>query len=394
MTNTSFQLKSENKIASVHNLLKALDLTPQEIDQADMLPSDERYTEKHVAKSDGTERIVYKPHFLIRKIQRRIKNRIFKTIVKWPDYLYGSIPNEQIDEDTIISKEYVNCAAQHCNAKSILKIDIKDFFNNINKFHVHAIFNEFFKFDEDSSSLLTNMCCHNDFVIQGALTSSFIANLCLWNLEPDLVKKLHRTNLVYTRLVDDITVSSKLSNYQFDNAIALIKNMLIEKDLPINNNKTKILNISSEPLMVHGLRVNFSTPRYPSDEVRKLRAAVHNIEKLASETGYRTSIGYRKDFNRCLGRVNKLKRVQHSQHENLINKLKKIWPLPSKQDVKRASTAIQRLERDFSTKGDTYWYKQRFFHLHERLNIIQRTYIKFAKQTRDKLKKIKPKYNE
>src|SRR5699024_4553294 len=153
-----------------------------------------------------------------------------------------------------------------------------------------------------------------------------------------------------------------------------IQRVLEEKDLPINKSKTKISYVSISPLMVHGMRVNFSEPRYPSDELRKLRASVHNLEKLASQVGYRTTIAYRKDFNRCMGRVNKLKRVKHNKHAVLLNKLKKILPLPSKTDLKRIKLSIQRLEADYSNKKDTYWYKKRFYMAQDRLNIISRTF--------------------
>ena len=141
------------------------------------------------------------------------------------------------------------------------------------------------------------------------------------------------------------------------------------------------------------MRVNFSEPRYPSDELRKLRASVHNLEKLASQTGYRTTFAYRKDFNRCLGRVNKLKRVKHDKHAVLLKKLKKILPLPSKTDLKRVGLSVNRLESDYSDKKETYWYKKRFYMAQDRLNILNRTFTKSAAQYRERLNKIKPLYD-
>jgi len=253
---------------------------------------------------------------------------------------------------------------------------------------------KFFSYPETVSDILSNICCKGDTLVQGALTSSYIASLCLWDLEPSLVSRLKRKQLIYTRLVDDITVSSKVSNFQFDMTIDHIKLMLQEKDLPINNQKTKVAYTSIEPLMVHGMRVNFKEPRYPSDEVKKLRSAVNNIQKLASEPGYRVTFAYRKDFNRCMGRVNKLKRVQHEKHQNLINKLLKILPMPSIKDLKRCKTSVKRLENDFTLKKDTYWYRKRFYTVHDRINVLQRTYDKTAINLRFRMRRITPKYEE
>lgn len=385
---------TEHSISSIDNLCEALDLTSSDLKALQSLSYQDRYVRDFVEKSDGTLRAVYKPHYLLRKIQRRINRRIFTRIVAWPDYIYGSVPNTKgVDKKVIQRKDYVSCAAQHCESKSLLKVDIKDFFDNIHIYHVKKIFLDFFKYPEDVSELLADICCFEERVIQGALTSSYIASLCLWDIEPKLVERLQRHNLTYTRLVDDITVSSKVSNFQFDMALSHITRMLEDKDLPINNAKTKVSYVSISPLMVHGMRVNFSEPRYPSDEIRKLRASVHNLEKLASQTGYRTTFAYRKDFNRCMGRVNKLKRVKHNKHAVLIKKLKKILPLPSKTDLKRIGLSVKRLEQDYSNKKETYWYKKRFYMAQDRINILNRTFFKSAAQYRERLSKIKPLYD-
>lgn len=389
---------STSSISNFSNLCSALNISESEMQKAIALPSEERYVAGSVSKSDGSTRAIFKPHNLIRKIQRRINRRIFKRLVVWPSYLYGSIPNTTNTEtkQVIEHKDYVNCAAQHCSSKSLLKMDIKDFFDNIHIDYVSDVFTSFFKFPPDVSDALTSICCKGDTLVQGALTSSYLANLILWNIEGDLVKKLQRKNLTYTRLVDDITVSSKVSNFQFDLAISLITNTLISKELPINSHKTQISYISSMPLTVHGMRVNFPEPRYPSDEVRKLRASVHNLQCLASQPGYRQSHAYRGDYARCMGRVNKLKRVKHEKHKVLIKKLKDIVPLPSEVDQKRCKQMLKRLQGDYKYKGESYWYKKRFYRLHDRLNVLQRksSFRSLANEIREKMRLIKPCYDE
>lgn len=394
MHNLSPKKTTENSISSIANLCETLDITLDDLNALSRLSNRERYVRDSVEKNDGTLRSIYKPHYLLRKIQRRINRRIFTRIVAWPDYIFGSVPNTLgPDKKVIQRKDYVSCAAQHCESKSLLKLDIKDFFDNIHIYHVKKIFSDFFKYPEDVSDLLADICCFEQHVVQGALTSSYIASLCLHDMEPKLVERLQRHKLIYTRLVDDITVSSKISNFQFDMALSHISRMLENKDLPINNAKTKISYVSISPLMVHGMRVNFPEPRYPSDELRKLRASVHNLEKLASKTGYRTTFAYRKDFNRCMGRINKLKRVKHNKHAVLLKKLKKILPLPSKTDLKRVGLSVRRLESDYSKKKETYWYRKRFYMAQDRLNILNRTFNKSAAQYRDRLNKIKPLYD-
>ena len=343
---------SAGSISSVENLCGALDISLDEIYGALSLPDDEKYTVTETPKSDGGVRLVHNPHYLLRKIQRRINKRIFSrlSIIQWPDHLFGSVPNQRdLRTQGVVNKDYVSCAAKHCGAKSLLKVDVKDFFDNIHKDLVLDVFSNFMKFDREVSELLAEVCCFKSHVIQGALTSSYLASLCLYDVEGAVVERLMRKGLVYTRLVDDITVSSRVSNYDFNYSLDIIRAMLTSKDLPLNLVKTRFVYVSSEPLTVHGLRVAFPQPRLPSGEVARIRAAVKNIENLASERGYRTTHAYRHDFNRCMGRVNKLVRVGHDRYDSLLGRLRKIFPLPSKKDIERANAMLDRLARDCST---------------------------------------------
>lgn len=254
---------SVGSISSVENLCSALGISLDEIYGALSLPDEEKYSIKPIPKSDGGDRLVHNPHYLLRKIQRRINKRIFSrvSIIQWPDHLFGSVPNQPGQNNKeIINKDYVSCAAKHCGAKSILKVDVKDFFDNIHKSLVLDVFLNFMKYDREVSELLSEVCCFKSHVVQGALTSSYLAGLCLYDVEGAVVEKLMRKGLVYTRLVDDITVSSKVSNYDFTYALDVIKTMLTSKELPLNLAKTRSIYVSSEPLTVHGLRVAFPQP--------------------------------------------------------------------------------------------------------------------------------------
>ena len=385
---------SKSSIGSVSNLCQALGITLIELNQALQLDSEDRYRQKEIPKKDGSIRVVNNPHFLIRKIQRRINHRIFSNshIIRWPDYIFGSIPNDFTSSSYVSKRDYISCARQHCGAKSILSVDIKDFFNNINIEQVKAIFKDFLDYDEDVSETLANICCKDGSVVQGALTSSYLATLCLWRCEGHLVKALQHKGLVYTRLVDDITLSSKSHNYDFSYALRQIEKTLDSEGLPLNLSKTKIQNAGMAPMVVHGLRVDFKEPRLPSDEVRRIRASVNNLESTAAGPGYRASRCYRKDFNRCMGKVNKLQRVGHKQHGVLLAKLLAIQPLPSHMDIERAQRLIDRLVSDSKKPNyaSSYWCYKRYFVAMERLAILARSFPNKAEELKLLIAPIRP----
>lgn len=353
------------------------------------------YKVEQVDKPDGGKRIVHNPMPLLRRVQRRINRRILSnpSIMAWPHFLYGSLPNGELG-GIVIRKDYVACAAVHSGARSLFKLDVKNFFDNVHAELVFESFRDVLKYPVAVSRPLTELCTWRGHLVQGALTSSYLANLCLYDAEGGVVERLRRKGWLYTRLVDDITVSSKSRDEDFTYANELISEMLRSKGLPVNREKTGPKYLSTEPFTVHGLRVAFDTPRLLEQEPRRIRAAVKNIETLAREPSYRQTHSYRHDFNRCMGRVNKLKRVGHRQHAPLMARLRRVLPLPSPVDVVRARVMIVRLEREHHRMSNTYGYRKRYFILQERLNVLARSYAADASQIRKRASVVKPAYVE
>ena len=137
--------------------------------------------------------------------------------------------------------------------------------------------------------------------------------------------------------------------------------------------------------------MDYQQPRLPPEEPRRIRAAVKNLEMLAQSPGYRASRTYRKDFNRCMGRVNKLARVGHSQHVPLATRLKRILPLASHKDIERAEKLIARLQLDVAKPNYTssFWFYKRINVASERLGILKRSFPAKAAELRKTLSVLK-----
>ncbi|HEJ0140807.1 TPA: RNA-directed DNA polymerase [Citrobacter freundii] len=378
-------------IPSLKKLSQTLGFSIEELEEIRAIPLEKRYVKLEKPKIDGTMRTVYRPHFKLKRLQRRINSRIFRPLVIWPVYLYGSVPCDNDDES--IKRDYITCASQHCAAKSILKIDIKNFFDNIHQDIVRDVFDKVLNIKDDALDYIVDVCCAGDFIVQGALTSSYIASLCLHDVEADIYARAKRKKLVYTRLVDDITVSSKIHDFDFSQIRKHIEDMLAKKDLPINVEKSGVFITSTKPLIVHGLRIDHSKPRLPSDEVKKIRASLHNLIANASKNNNKTSLAYRIEFNRCMGRINKLGRVGHEKHLVFMSKIKLIRPMPSYKDIVDCKGKLVKLEK-LHAKGyntsDIYFRRyQLVSHL---LSLINRSssFHEVVKDLRKRLNRIKP----
>lgn len=384
--------KSNSGISTLASLSKALGFSTDELEEIRNIPLDKRYHKLEKPKSDGSMRIVYRPHHKLKRLQRRINNRIFRELVVWPVFLFGSVPNDNDGEDSL-NRDYITCANQHCGAKTILKIDIRNFFDNIHKDLVSDVFNNFLNINSEANDYITDVCCAGEFIVQGALTSSYIASLCLHDVETKIYRRAKRKGLIYTRLVDDITVSSKVYDYDFSQIKKHIEDMLAEKDLPINFDKSGVFQVSTKPLLVHGLRIDHNKPRLPSYEVKKIRASLNNLIENSIKNNNKTSLAYRIEYNRCMGRINKLGRVGHEKHSVFMGKIKKVRPMPSFQDVRECKKKIKWLEIQYS-KG--FNKSEKYFRVFQvaghTISLINRSgaFSTIAKELRARLNKVKP----
>lgn len=297
----------------------------------------------------GKVRHLHDPKPIMKIIQKRINERIFCN-VDYPVYLQGGI------KDSENPRDYYNNASQHVLSKNIIALDIRNFYDNIKIDDTIKIFQYLFKFPQDVSSVLARLVCLNDRIPQGGVTSSYIANLIFWDKEYKLVERLRKNGLTYTRLLDDVTISShkKIQNTDIEIYIKQIAGMLRQKGFRLNNKKTQILN-NSTPMKVTGLWVNHKTPKCSRKERKQIRSAVaqcvQNFNNGEAETN-----SYHKLWNVTSGRVAKIERVGHPQAKKLRNILITVYPEISQDRINTMWDVIHKYEK-LSSKQKRYPYQ-------------------------------------
>lgn len=382
-------------INTIELLSETLGVTKQELEQTLALPESERYTPHTVKKKNGGDRTVNKvKNPLLKLIQQRIKNRVFanENVVQWPIYVYGSLATQSKCPSEFSKRDHIACASRHLNARGVLSIDIRDFFDNVDASHLEKVFVDFLKCSDSVGQALINLCCKDGVLVQGAATSSFLANLALYDVEASLASRLERKGLVYTRLVDDITVSSRKARYDFTFAKEIVFETLRSRGFMPNMDKVMERYEGSSPLTVHGLRVDYCQVRLPADEPKRIRAHVRALEVAAKGSyKYRTSYLYAREYARCLGRVYKLKRVGHSQHAPLLTRLMAVAPIPSKSEQEQCLmrlAAIQQLKQEGREASDDF--RRKYYVLIERLSILKKSFPSLAKRISADLKGLRP----
>lgn len=386
---------SAGPIRTTAKLATALGLPESYLRDIAARPDASRYSSvKAPAKRDGSPREVFSPSTDLRVIQGRIVERILKrpAVVRWPPYIFGGIHRKALAPGD--RRDHVECASKHCGAKSILKMDISDFFGNVTKDIVVGMFTGHFGWESAPAKLLAELCTKGGSLPQGGITSSYLALMSLYDVEPRLVAIITSKKLVYTRYVDDITVSSKLSSYDFLPVMAMIEQALLTKGFSSNASKTSIARVGLESLQVHGLTVVNRSPALPRREVARVKSIARQAILDARESG-RRSYGFRKRYYRSMGLVNKLARVRSGQHASLAGRLKSIKPLPNFDDYRIATGDSFYLREVFVSKRRTYWYFRRFNVLMSRLDLIGVENKSWANNLRSYMKNhFRPEYEE
>jgi len=249
---------------------------------------------KPIDKGDGTFRQPFDALPELKRIQIRIKNNLLTRVV-FPPYVTGSLKG----------RDYRVNARFHTGAAVIVCEDIANFFPNASAQIVLKIWSKLFGFSADISELLTALTTKDGALPQGAVTSSYLANLVLFSSEPKLQASLANRSIRYSRYVDDITLSSttRLSKEELTWCISKIYGMLAKHGFHAKRRKHEILRNNAQ-MFTTKLLVN-KRPALQPKERAAIRSAVYQLEKqVAAGTDLD---GLRGKLNSIRGRVEKLK---------------------------------------------------------------------------------------
>ena len=240
----------------------------------------------HIPKRNGSLRTIYEPSITLKHIQRQILTNILnnKAISQYAKAYHKGI---SLKENAIV----------HLKQNQILKLDIKDFFPSIKFYQVYESCFPIEYFPKEIGMLLTYLCTYEDFLPQGAPTSSYISNLVLKNFDEELGTWCTNNKINYTRYSDDLTFSG-----DFDCTVVIKKvNQLLKPyNLKLNEAKTKVIK-NSRAQIVTGLVVN---------------------QKLQTRKKYRQQIRQEMYYIKKYGLDSHLQKIKVTNKEKYLNSLK------------------------------------------------------------------------
>ena len=370
-------------IGSIEVLAKTLGLHPRYmmgvIDKVD-----DSYTLFTLPSHPKTKKIrtVCEAKFTLKRIQKRINSRIFSNI-KFPSYLQGGLKATENQ-----NRDYIENAKIHAGAVTLINLDVRNFYPNIKTKAVKNVFKYFFKFEDKVVDALVKLTTYRGSIPQGAATSSYIANLVFFNTEYQLVSKLRGQGINYTRLLDDITISSRseLSNEKSSEIITLVSGMMKKHDLKLHNKKTNVCDRrqANADFQVTGLWVKHGIPKVRKKERRYVRQLVYNCEQEAKVS--KTCERYHTLWNRTSGHVNTLFRLNHSQSKDYRLRLKCILPEYDDAKVSLTCEIVKSLLKVPKQEHQKLNFMNRFNLVMYQLGIVARTHKSVASSHKKQLR--------
>lgn len=266
-----------------------------------------------IKKNNGKYRTIYEPNKILKQIQTNILLNILnnKKISKYATAYHKGISLK-------------DNAIPHINKKVILKLDIKDFFENISFLNIYNSSFQIEYFPPSIGILLTNLCTYDNHLTQGSPTSAYISNLVMKDFDDELGNWCTSKNISYTRYSDDMTFSGDINPNEI---IIKVKNMLNKLGLRLNKNKIHVINRSASQ-NITGIIVNEKL-QVSSKYRKKIRQEIYYIKKYGLNSHLKNcNIDYKSYLNTLYGKIIYVLQINENdkefiEYKKIIKDLKK-----------------------------------------------------------------------
>ncbi len=253
------------------------------------------WKEFYINKRNGGKRLIISPDEETKEKQREILKELYKIYYPFSDFYYAF--------GGLLFKNIKQLADKHVGKSIVVRLDINDFFDNIDRDILLTELDKDFKKKKvkNSNALLNKIekyCFYRDKIPQGAITSPFLSNIYLKSFDRVVSVIARLGHYSYSRYFDDLTFSFNSKEIIMDaledknttkplqiiHIIKIVQSYLEKIKLELNYDKTKIMKKNKRQSVCNltvNEKVNINRKYY-----RWLRAIKHHFD-----TGKETTIG-------------------------------------------------------------------------------------------------------
>ncbi|ENK2962557.1 RNA-directed DNA polymerase, partial [Escherichia coli] len=257
---------SNKPLANLESLFKMLETNEKRLTY--LLKNKKKYFKTVPVIRKGKKRTTYKVVGELLKIHELIKQRVFSKI-SLPEYITGGRKGVS----------YIDDCKSHLNKSIIIQEDMKDFFPSIKEDLIAKAFQYYMNFSPEVSLLIANLSTLEGSLVQGTKLSTDIANLIFLEEEALLSEEVRKLGGIYTRYVDDITISfeSEVNNDDISKIKLMILSMALKSGVRLNRKKSRVLR-NGQSKIVHGVKV-IKKLRPTQKRKDNIRVCLFNLKK-------------------------------------------------------------------------------------------------------------------
>jgi len=286
-----------------------------------------RYRFINIPKPSGGVRKLSVPNNPTKKVQRYLLEELFKKL-SYPSWLYG-LGGED--------RNHIYNAAFHQNARWVLTLDLKDFFNMVTRSMAKKAIIQMridypnLEILKHSLNKIVSFLVHpqTGVVPMGSPTSSHIASYCGIEMDKEIIN-LVGSECTYTRYIDDITISS---NGLYPQGIQLkIWKIIRKHGFLVNDKKTALSFNNGNKQTVTGVLLNGEKKvlKVERKKIQKYRAIIHRDLTMTWNSLGRVPLklneiqGSNQESCRILGILNYLSEINKTQSFKMLSYVNKL----------------------------------------------------------------------
>lgn len=223
-----------------------------------------------IQKRNGSRRIISQPGRRLKSVQvwilRNILDRLTPTLYATA-FRPGCCIKQGVDP--------------HIENRYFLCVDIENFFPSITKSRVMNVFS-MIGYSKKACDILASLCTCQLTLPQGGVTSPALSNLVVSRIDRRIGGFSQKSNFVYTRYADDITISCNRPE-QLPKAHSFIERIIQNEGFRLNTQKTRFLGPRKQCRLL-GLVKNSSESKFSIGKKKKriMRAAFFNAIYLGT----------------------------------------------------------------------------------------------------------------
>ena len=199
------------------------------------------YVSFKIPKGNDQYRVIHAPNKELKAIQRSMA-ALFTSLYTPKFASFGFVQGKNISLN----------AMHHTRKRLILNIDLKDFFHQFHFGRVRGVLiKPPYSFSPEVATVMSQLCCFNNTLPQGAPTSPILTNMICRSLDTQLTSISKNNKLMYTRYADDITFSTHRR--------AFPKNIIQSQDGIINLGETLYSCFKANHLEINTSKIHLAT---------------------------------------------------------------------------------------------------------------------------------------